>query len=311
MTGVGTPLEWLVFGLLIIGMLALDLLVFNKKPHEVTLKEAAFWSVVWIALALAFGGYVWVDHGSEIALNFLTAYLVEKSLSVDNLFVFLAIFAFFKIGAEHQHRVLFWGILAALVMRMAFILAGSVLLTQFAWMMYVFGAFLIYTAVKLAFGNNEEYDPGKSLVMRLATRYLRTTQSLRGHHFMVIEQGKWFATPLLLVLVVINVADLMFAFDSVPAVLAITPDLFVVYTSNIFAILGLRALYFLVARAIASLRFLHYGLAIILGYIGFKMLATEWIHIPVLLSLGVIAGVLLVTILVSLLIKAPTSPAKP
>ena len=308
MTGVGTPLEWLVFGVLVIGMLALDLLVFNKKPHEVTLKEAAFWSVVWIALAFAFGGYVWFDHGSEIALNFITAYVVEKSLSVDNLFVFIAIFAFFKIGAEHQHRVLFWGILAALVMRMVFILAGAALLTSFSWMMWVFGAFLIYTAFKLAFGNDAEYDPSKSLVMRLASRYLRTTKELREHHFVVFEQGKWFATPLLLVLIVINVVDLMFAFDSVPAVLAITPDLFVVYTSNIFAILGLRALYFLVARAISRLRFLHYGLAVILAYIGTKMLLAEGLalHLPILWSLGIIGGVLLATILLSLFI-----PPKP
>jgi tellurite resistance protein TerC len=284
-------------------MLALDLLVFNKKAHEVSLKEATGWSIVWIALALLFNLYIFVDHGADVGLNFLTAYLVEKSLSIDNLFVFLAIFAFFRIDAKHQHRVLFWGIIAALIMRMVFIMAGAMLLQQFEWMMYVFGVFLIYTGAKLAFGNNEEYDPSKSWIMRLSTRYLRTTKELRGSSFFVREGGLLYATPLFLVLIVINVVDLMFAFDSVPAVLAITPDLFVVYTSNIFAILGLRALYFLVSGALGRLRFLDIGLAIILAYIGVKMLLMQWVHIPVGLSLGIIAAVLALTITLSLLFK--------
>jgi tellurite resistance protein TerC len=291
--GSGTTIEWVIFWVIVVGMLALDLWVFNRKAHEIKLREAAIWSVVWIALSLAFNVYVWIDHGSDDALKFFTAYLVEKSLSIDNLFVFLAIFNFFRIPLQHQHRVLFYGVVGALVMRGIFIYAGTALLERFEWMMYLFGAFLIYTGFKLGFDKGEPIDPSK--------KYLRTTHELHESKFFVRSDGVLLATPLFLVLLVVEFSDVLFAFDSVPAVLGISKDPFIVYSSNIFAILGLRALYFLLAGMLNRLRFLNIGLAAILGFIGLKMVVADLVHIPILLSLGVIAIVLMVSIIASLL----------
>jgi len=304
MTSVGTLSEWLIFGGLVIGMLAIDLFVFNREAHKIRLKEALGWSIVWIALALGFNGYVWWVNGSQPAVEFLTAYLVEKSLSVDNLFVFLAIFRYFKIHSQYQHRVLFWGVLMAIIMRAVFIGAGTALLYYFDWLMYVFGAFLIWTGVKLAIQKESDLDPSKSFAMRVSVKYLKTTHTLDGSKFFTKENGVRLATPLFLVLMVINVADIMFAVDSVPAVLAITRDPFIVYSSNIFAILGLRALYFLLADVMERLRYLGLGLAVVLVFIGIKMILAEWVHISPTLSLGIIAAILTVTIVASVIASA-------
>ncbi len=302
MFGMGTPLEWGVFGGIVLGLLALDLFLFNREAHQVSVREAAIWSAVWVGLSLLFNVFVYFDHGYEPAINFLTAYLVEKSLSVDNLFVFLALFNYFKIPSKYQHRVLFWGVIGALLMRILFIGAGAALLSTFDWMMYVFGAFLIYTGVKLGVSGDHDIDPAHSPIMKITTRFFRISKQLHGSRFFIRENGVRMATPLFLVLVIIEFTDVLFAFDSVPAVLAISNDLFIVYTSNIFAILGLRALYFLLAGVIEKLRFLDTGLAIILCFIGVKMVIAEWIHIPALTSFGVICGVLTVTIIASILI---------
>ena len=308
MLGVGTTLEWIVFGIVILGMLALDLFLFNRKAHKVPLREAAWWTVVWIALSLAFNLYVWYDHGPEAAGTFFAAYLLEKSLSVDNLFVFLVIFNYFGITENYRHRVLFWGVIGALAMRAVFIGAGAALLHAFSWMTIVFGIVLIYTGVKLALARGEETDPANTLVIRLSTRYLRATRNLAGGHFFTVENGVRMATPLFVALVTIELADVMFAFDSVPAVLALSDDLFIIYTSNIFAILGLRALYFLLSHAFDRLEYLNYGLAFILVFIGVKMIVSRWgVHVPIWVSLLVIVTTLLLTVLLSLLRK----PAQP
>ena len=286
-------------------MLGLDLLVFHKRAHAVSMREAAAWSAVWVTLALLFGLFIWVEHGPDPALDYLTAWIVEKSLSVDNLFVFLAIFAHFGIRNEDQHRVLFWGILGALVMRMIFIAAGAALLTRFSWMIFVFGGFLVYTGVMMGAGKKGDVDPESSRLLRFATKHLRTTKVLHGQRFIVRENGVWVGPPLLLVLVLLELSDVLFAFDSVPAVLGITTDLFVVYTSNVFAILGLRALYFLLTGAVARLRFLDKGLALVLAFIGGKMVASPWIHVPVWASLAVVFGILGATVIASLMAGPP------
>ncbi|MCZ7582963.1 MAG: TerC family protein [Deltaproteobacteria bacterium] len=299
---VGSSWEWFVFGALVVGMMALDLAVFNRHAHKVTMREAAAWSAVWIGLALAFNAGILFLHGKTSATEFLAAFLVEKSLSVDNLFVFLAIFKFFRVEKRHQHRVLFWGVVGALVMRALLIGAGTLLLSAFDWMLYVFGAFLIYTGLKLGVARDHHGDPTKSVAMRLATRYLRTTHEMHGERFFIVREGKRLATPLFLVLVIIEFTDVLFAFDSVPAVLAISRDMFIVYTSNIFAILGLRALYFVLAGVLDRFRFLDLGLAAILVFIGLKMAGEHWVHVPTEWSLAVIAAVLTISIAASWII---------
>ncbi len=301
----GTPLEWGVFAVIVLGMLALDLLVFHTRAHAVSMREAAGWSVVWVTLALLFGVFVWVEHGPDPALDYLTAWIVEKSLSVDNLFVFLAIFAHFGIRNEDQHRVLFWGVLGALVMRMIFIAAGAALLERFTWMIFVFGGFLVYTGVMMGIGKKGDVDPESSRLLRFAVRHLRTTKTLHGQRFLIREKGALVATPLLLVLVLVELSDVLFAFDSVPAVLGITTDLFIVYTSNVFAILGLRALYFLLTGAVARLQYLDKGLALVLAFIGGKMVASPWVHIPVWASLAVVFAILGTTVAASLMVPPP------
>lgn len=283
---------WVVFHLIIAVLLALDLGVFQRRPHAPSLREAALWSVVWIGVALLFNLGIWLAWGQEPALEFLTAYLVEKSLSADNIFVFAVIFTHFGIPAAYQHRVLFWGILGAIITRAAFIVAGVQLLKHFHFTVYLFGAILLYTGFRLLKREEEHIEPENNPTLRLARRFLPVTDQLHDGAFFVREGGRRVATPLFLVLLIIESTDIVFAVDSVPAVLAITPDLFLAYTSNIFAILGLRALYFLLAGLLHRWSYLHTGLAVVLMYIGLKMMLVDFIHIPTLLSLGVVLAVL-------------------
>lgn len=286
---------WIFFHVVVVIMLAIDLGIFHRSAHEVKFKEAVSWSIVWIVAALAFNVLILVLWGAVPALHFFTAYLVEKSLSADNIFVFAVIFSYFAVPPAYQHRVLFWGIIGAVLMRALFIFAGIQLLEMFHWMIYVFGAFLVYTGVRLARRNEEQVQPEHNPVLRLAQRVLPITPTYHGQRFLVKENGTWKATPLLLTLLVVESTDVMFAVDSVPAVLAITPESFIAYTSNIFAILGLRALYFVLAGLIQRFRYLHIGLAVILVYIGCKMLISDLFKIPALVSLGIVALVLLVS----------------
>jgi tellurite resistance protein TerC len=286
---------WIFFHVVVVIMLAIDLGIFHRSAHEVKFKEAVSWSIVWIVAALAFNVLILVLWGAVPALHFFTAYLVEKSLSADNIFVFAVIFSYFAVPPAYQHRVLFWGIIGAVLMRALFIFAGIQLLEMFHWMIYVFGAFLVYTGVRLARRNEEQVQPEHNPVLRLAQRVLPITPTYHGQRFLVKENGTWKATPLLLTLLVVESTDVMFAVDSVPAVLAITPEPFIAYTSNIFAILGLRALYFVLAGLIQRFRYLHIGLAVILVYIGCKMLISDLFKIPALVSLGIVALVLLVS----------------
>jgi len=286
------PLAWALFGTVIIAMLALDLGVFHRKAHVVRFREAAVWSAVWVTLALLFNAFVYVRFGSDRALEFFQAWLIEKALSVDNLFVFLAAFSYFAVPPRLQHRVLFWGVLGALVTRAAFIAIGAALLAAFHWVMYVFGIFLVVTAVRLLFGAEEEAHPERNPVLRLFRRFVRLTPEYVGTRFLVKREGRWFATPLLLVLVVIEATDVVFAVDSIPAVFAVTRDVFIVYTSNIFAILGLRALCFLVASLVRKLHYLKAGLALVLAFVGIKMLIADRFRIPDRVSLIVVAGLI-------------------
>lgn len=295
-----SPWMWVAFTGLVVGVLALDLLVFHKEAHEVRFREALLWSVVWVALALVFNVVVWVAWGPVKGLEFLTGYLLEKSLSVDNLFVFLVVFAYFGVPPALQHRVLFWGILGALVMRAVFIVAGAALLETFDWVLYVFGAFLVFTGVKLAFQEDESVHPERNLALRLFRRVFPVAPDYQGDRFFVREAGRTLATPLALVLVVIEATDVVFAVDSIPAIFAVTRDTFIVYTSNIFAILGLRALFFLLAGTLRRFVYLRHGLAVVLGFIGVKMLVSECCHIPIAVSLAVVSGILGLAIAASL-----------
>ena len=291
---------WAGFNLFILAMLALDLGVFHRKAHEVSLKEATAWSVVWISLALIFNAGLWFFRGSEPAIEFFTGYLIEKSLSVDNIFVFALIFSYFAVPAAWQHRVLFWGILGALIMRAAFIFAGAALLAKFHWIIYIFGAFLIFTGIKMAIFRNAEMDPGKNPVLKLVRRLIPVTSEYRGDHFFTREAGRWMATPLFLVLILLETTDLIFAVDSIPAIFAVTDDPFIVYTSNVFAILGLRSLYFLLAGVMGKFSYLKLGLSGVLVFVGVKMVLVEVYKIPSPVSLGVIATILTVSIVASL-----------
>ena len=291
---------WVGFNVFVLAMLALDLGVFHRKHHEVKFKEAISWTAVWIALALVFNGLVYYVWGSQVALQFLTGYLIEKSLSVDNVFVFLLIFSYFKVPAKYQHEVLFWGIIGALVFRAIFIAVGITLLEHFHWLVYVFGAFLVFTGVKLALEKDKEIHPERNIVLRVFRRIMPVTEQYEGGKFFVKKNGRAWATPLFVVLLVIETTDVIFAVDSIPAILAITKDPFIVYTSNVFAILGLRALYFALAGVMQLFHHLHYGLAVILGFVGLKMIMSDFYKIPVTISLGVIMGVLTLSIVASL-----------
>ncbi len=307
--GIGTP--WLLIGFIafVLAMLALDLGVFHRKAHEVRVREALVWTGVWISLALLFNLGVYLWFGSEHALEFLSGYVIEKALSVDNIFVFIVVFSVFAVPANLQHRVLVWGILGALVMRALFIVLGAAVLHRFHWVSYLFGAFLVFTGVKLLMQRASEIHPERNPLFRLFRRFVPTVDDYRGGQFAVVEGGKRYATPLLLVLVAIEATDIVFAVDSIPAIFAITTDPFIVFTSNIFAILGLRALYFALAGMMGKFHYLKVGLSLVLVFVGGKMLVAGVYKIPILVSLGVIAALLGGAIVVSLL--RPRKPDLP
>jgi len=297
---VGTPTLWLGFLGLVAVMLAIDLGVFHRKAHEVTLREATVWSIVWIALAGGFGLMVYVWFGPVRALEYATGYLIEKALAVDNIFVFVVIFSTFAVPEKYQHRVLFLGILGALVMRAIFILAGGAFLEKFHWAIYVFGALLIATGIKLLLQRNVELHPERNPVMRLFQKILPVIPGYIGADFTVFRDGRRHATPLLLALVAVEITDLIFAVDSIPAIFAVTRDPFIVFTSNIFAILGLRSLYFLLAGVVTKFRYLKVGLSLVLVFVGLKMLVTDVVKVPIALSLTVIVLILAASIVASL-----------
>ncbi|HSJ50338.1 MAG TPA: TerC family protein [Actinomycetota bacterium] len=292
---------WAGFIVLILLLLALDLLVFHRTAHVVEFREAALYSAFWIALGLAFGLVVFLWGGSKAGGEYLAGYLIEKSLSVDNIFVFALLFTYFAVPAQYQHRVLFWGILGALVFRALFIAAGAALLERFDWAVYVFGAFLIVTGIRMALHRSEEIHPERNPLLRLFRRVVRMTTDYRGQRFLVREAGVLLATPLMAVLVIVETTDIIFAVDSIPAIFAVTREPFLVFTSNAFAILGLRALYFMLAGMIRRFVYLKLGLSVVLVYVGVKMAVSEFVHPPIWLSLTIIAVVIGTSILVSLL----------
>jgi tellurite resistance protein TerC len=297
------PWHWIAFGVFVVVVLVLDLFVFHRHSHEPSLRESAVWTVIWCSLAMAFNALVWWWRGSAVGIAFLTGYLVEWALSMDNVFVFAVVFSFFGVPLKYQYRVLFWGILGAVVMRLAFILAGAALIERFSWVMPIFGVLLLYTAFKLAAHGDSEVNPEHNLLMRLARRLFPVAKGSHGDHFFVVEDGKRCITPLFLVLLVVESTDVLFAVDSVPAIFGITQDAFTVFTSNIFAILGLRALYFLLAGVMNMFPYLNYGLSAVLGFVGFKMVAEWWLgrHVvePVV-SLAIILSLLGISIVASI-----------
>lgn len=292
---------WTVFIITVLGMLALDLCVLHRKAHTVSLKEALVWSAVWIVLALLFSLGIYLRRGSEPALEFLTGYAIEKALSVDNIFVFLLIFSYFRVDPRYQHKVLFWGILSALAMRALFISAGVVLLREIHEILYAFGVLLVVAGARMFFRKDEKVRPEKNPVLRLFRRFVPVTKEYEGGRFFVRKQGALHATPLFIVLLVVETTDVVFAVDSIPAIFAVTQDPFIIYTSNIFAMLGLRSLYFALGSVIKKLVYLHYGLAAILAFVGVKMLISDFYRISAAAALGVVAAVLLVTTIASLL----------
>jgi tellurite resistance protein TerC len=294
-------LLWSIFGVVVVVMMALDLGVFHRRKHVVSFKEAAVWSGVWVLLALGFAGLIAYERGSSSALEFLTGYIIEESLSVDNLFVFLLIFSYFAVPSQYQHSVLFWGIIGAMVLRAIFIVTGVALIERFEWVIYLFGVVLIASGVKMALQKEKEIDPEANPVLRLFRKLMPVTKEYEGGKFVVRRDGKTFATPLLLVLVLVETTDLIFAVDSIPAVLAITRDRFIVYTSNVFAILGLRSLYFALKGVMDLFHHLHYGLSAILVFVGAKMILSHFIQIPIGIALGVVALILVVSVAASLI----------
>jgi tellurite resistance protein TerC len=300
----GTPLAWIAFNVFIAIAIALDLRVFHRRPHKIEVREAAFASFGWIAVSVLFGIGVLYFYGEQPALEFFTAYLIEKALSVDNLFLFLVIFRAFALDERLQHRLLEWGVIGALLMRGMMIALGAELIEHFSWVMYVLGAFIVYAGVRMLFYHKGDIHPEQSRIFRFASRHLRISHDYHGERFFVRNAGRLFATPLFLVLLVVEITDVTLAVDSIPAVFGITRDPFIVYTSNVLAILGLRALYFLLAGVIDRLRFLDEGLAVVLVFIGGKMIGERWLHIPVTISLSVVGGVLLVALLASVLLPA-------
>jgi tellurite resistance protein TerC len=298
---------WIYVGFtaFVLGTLALDLGVFHRQAHVVKPKEAGMWVAVWMTLALAFAGVLYFWKGPEQALLFATGYLIEQSLSADNIFVIVMIFGYFSVPEKYQHRVLFWGILGALIMRGAFIGMGAILIQKLSWMLYIFGAFLVFTGIKMATRQDEEFDAEKNVVMRTARRYLKLTNEYDGQKFFTKKNGVSFATPLLLVLLLVEFTDLVFAVDSIPAIFAVTTDPFLVYTSNVFAILGLRSMYFLLSGVVHKFVYLKYGLSAILTFVGGKMLIVDWYHVPILISLGVIIVTLMASIVASLMFPPP------
>jgi tellurite resistance protein TerC len=301
---------WIGFIAFVLAMLALDLGVFNKRPHVVGPKEAGIWTAVWVGLALLFAGGLAFFATPQTALTFLTGYLIEESLSIDNIFVIVLIFQYFAVPAQYQHRVLFWGILGALVMRGLFIGLGAALLARFEWIIYIFGALLVITGVRMALKQDEEFDGEQNPVVKGVRRFMPLTDGYRGKHFFSTENGRRHATPLFLVLLLVEATDLIFAIDSIPAIFGITRDPFIVFTSNIFAVMGLRSLFFLLAHVVTKFHLLKYGLAVILTFVGVKMIIESWVHIPILLSLGVVLGVLLISIVASLVWPKAHQPSE-
>ncbi len=293
---------WIGFAVLVAVLLFLDLAVFHRKAHRVGIREAVAWTIVWIALALAFNVWIYHRFGQDRALKFLAGYLIEEALSVDNIFVFVVIFRYFAVKPEYQHRILFWGILGAILMRLVFVLLGTELIRQFHWAIYVFGGFIVYSGWRLLWQREESIDPGKSWILKVFKKCVPTVQEFEGVKFIVRRDGRRFATPLFLVLVVVEATDLAFAVDSVPAIIGITDDRFIVFTSNIFAILGLRSIYFVLAGMMESFRFLKVGLSLILGFVGTKMLLTDVIEIPVAVALGVVAAILVTSVIASIVL---------
>ncbi len=297
----GTPFLWLTFNLFVLASIALDLGVFHRRPHKMETREAITWTLVWVGLSLGFGLGVMYFSGEQRGLEFFTGYVIEKALSVDNLFLFLVIFRAFAVDEKIQHRVLEWGILGALVMRGVMIAAGAGLIERFSWVLYVFGAFLVFAGLHMLFAKKAEMHPEENRISRFARRHLRVTKEYTGSKFFVREGGKLFATPLFVVLLIVEITDITMAVDSIPAIFGITRDPFIVYTSNVFAILGLRAMYFLLAGVLGKLRYLTAGLSFVLAFIGAKMIIEPWVHISVEISLAVVAGILLVALAASLL----------
>jgi len=291
-TSIGTPLLWIGFTLAVVFLLLIDLAVFHRQAHEVRTKEALIWVIIWIGLALVFNVFVWIRFGSERGLEFFTGYLIEKTLSVDNLFVFMAIFSYFSVPSVHKHKVLFWGILGAIILRAGFIVAGAALLHTFHWVIFIFGGFLVFTGIKLLKEQESNVSPDRNPVVRFVRRFVPLIPSYQGDKFFVIKDGRRYATLLFLVLIVVESTDVVFAIDSIPAIFAITDDLFIVYTSNIFAILGLRALYFVIADSLTQFRYLKVGIALVLVFVGIKMIISKWYPVPILLSLAVVGSLL-------------------
>ena len=294
---------WIIFNIFVLGMLTIDLGVFHRKAHAVTTREATAWCLVWVTLAVLFNAGIYIWLGSEPALEFFTGYLIEYSLSVDNLFVFILIFSYFAVPASYQYRVLFWGILGALVMRGAFIGTGALLLQYFHWVIYLFGAFLVFTGIKMLLSEETTVRPEENPVIKLLRRLMPLSSSYQGQSFFVKQNLRWAATPLFVVLLVVESTDLIFAVDSVPAIFAVSRDPFIVYTSNVFAILGLRSLYFLLAGVINVFVYLRYGLGVVLGFVGIKMLLVDIYKIPIGTSLAVVAGILALSIVASLCVQ--------
>jgi tellurite resistance protein TerC len=299
----GTPFLWLIFNLFVLAAIALDLGVFHRRPHKMETREAITWTLVWVGLSLAFGLAVMHFSGEQRGLEFFTGYVIEKALSVDNLFLFLVIFRAFAVDEKIQHRILEWGILGALVMRGVMIAAGAGLIERFSWVLYVFGAFLVYAGLHMLFAKKAEMHPEENRISKFAKRYLRVTKEYAGSKFFVRQGGKLFATPLFVVLLIVEITDITLAVDSIPAIFGITRDPFIVYTSYVFAILGLRSMYFLLAGVLGRLRYLTAGLSFVLAFIGAKMIVEPWVHISVEISLGVVGGILLVALAASLLVK--------
>jgi len=294
-------LSWVVFGVVVLVMLALDLGVFHRREHEVKMKEAVIWSVIWIVIALLFNWGVYLVKGKELAMQFLAGYILERTLSFDNLFVFLLVFNYFKLPNIHHHKVLFWGIFGALIFRAIFIACGIGLLHYFSWMIYVFGAILVWTGAKLAMEKDSKVEPEKNIFFKFLKKIMPVTEKYDGGRFFTKLNGILYATPLMVILVVIESTDVVFAVDSIPAILAISRDPFIVYTSNVFAILGLRALYFVIAELMRLFHHLHYGLSLILVLIGVKMLITHFYHVPTAIALGAILLILALSVVASII----------
>lgn len=302
---------WVAFNFFVITMLVLDLGVFHRKSHVIKFKESLVWCAIWISLALLFNVGIYIWDGKKMAIEFLTSYLIELSLSVDNLFVFLLIFSYFRVPAKHQHRVLFWGILGAVIMRAIFIAAGITLIQKFHWIIYIFGGFLIFSGIKLALEKDKEIHPEKNPVLKLFRRFMPVLTRYKEGKFFLRRNQRYFATPLFIVLLVVETTDVMFALDSIPAVIAITTDPFIVYTSNVFAILGLRAIFFALAGIMRLFHYLHYGLSFILVFVGVKMLVSKFYEIPVEMALGVIIAVLTTSVVASIIKPQKTEQISP